>query len=128
VQPSQVERSRLSAQGEKKLHTHARYDQCSYRAAIQYGCIQAFGMPDEFRWRRDDLPEKRQERAKLRVAWLKQNAWHPHQVRHRAATDVRKEGGLEATKVILGHTDIRMSAHYARPDVARAKRLVERIG
>ncbi len=29
--------------------------------------------------------------------------WHPHQPRHNAATELRKEFGIEAARIILGH-------------------------
>ena len=30
--------------------------------------------------------------------------WHPHRLRHSAATRIRREHGLEAARVILGHS------------------------
>jgi len=37
-------------------------------------------------------------------AWRKAHRWHPHQLRHNAATELRKEFGLEAAQILLGHT------------------------
>jgi len=39
--------------------------------------------------------------------------WHPHQLRHNAATQLRKEYGLEAAQVILGHKTITVTQVYA---------------
>ena len=30
-------------------------------------------------------------------------AWHPHQLRHTKATEIRREAGLDAARVVLGH-------------------------
>jgi site-specific recombinase XerC len=35
--------------------------------------------------------------------WQKAHRWHPNQFRHSFATRVRREHGLEAAQVLLGH-------------------------
>jgi integrase len=39
--------------------------------------------------------------------------WSPNQLRHRAATDVRAQFGIEAAMKVLGHTSLRMTENYA---------------
>jgi len=75
------------------------YDVASYRRAIVYGC----------------------ERATI-------TKWHPHQLRHNAATALRKEFGLDIAGVILDHKQLAVTELYAERDEARAAEVVRRIG
>ena len=36
--------------------------------------------------------------------WQSDHRWSPNQLRHAAATEVRKQFGLEAAQIILGHS------------------------
>jgi len=55
-------------------------------------------------------------------------SWHPHQLRHTFATRVRKEFGLEVTRVLLGHTSPAVTAVYAEADRTLAASVVAKIG
>ena len=55
-------------------------------------------------------------------------AWHPHQLRHNAATELRRQFGLEVARLILGHATIEMSAHYAEADVSKARTAMKKFG
>ncbi len=77
----------------------ARYTVGSYRRAIQVAC-QALGV----------------------------TRWHPHQLRHSAATEIRKRFGLEASRVVLGHDDIRATQIYAEEDRGRGIEVMRQIG
>ena len=55
-------------------------------------------------------------------------SWHPHQLRHNAATYFRKQHGLEIARVLLGHKHATMTELYAEADTARAVEVVARIG
>ena len=46
--------------------------------------------------------------------------WHPHQLRHNAATELRKEFGLEVARVILGHRSPAITEVYAELDREKA--------
>ena len=46
--------------------------------------------------------------------------WHPHQLRHNAATFLRKEFGLEAARIILGHKSAAITEIYAELDREKA--------
>jgi integrase len=100
----------------------------SYYKAVMYGCEKAFGMPQEIKWTRKDTAEQRKVKAAKRREWYAENAWHPHQVRHRMATDLRKVGGKETAKIVLGHTDDDTTEIYALPDVEKARAVMERVG
>lgn len=55
--------------------------------------------------------------------------WHPHQLRHLAATTARRAGAsLDDVQALLGHRSRRMTEHYAALDVpAGAKRAAELV-
>ncbi|MDZ4779607.1 MAG: site-specific integrase [Planctomycetia bacterium] len=54
--------------------------------------------------------------------------WHPHQLRHAAATEYKRLFGTEVARVILGHRSVSMTEHYAETDAARAIKVVMTIG
>jgi integrase len=55
-------------------------------------------------------------------------SWHPHQLRHNAATYFRREHGLEVARVLLGHKHAAITEVYAEADKARAVEVVAKIG
>jgi integrase len=54
--------------------------------------------------------------------------WHPHQLRHNAATELRKRYGLEGSQVILGHRTLSATQIYAEKSAELAMRIVEEVG
>ena len=54
--------------------------------------------------------------------------WHPHQLRHSHATEVRRQFGLEAAQVALGHAQAAVTEIYAERDLALAVRVAAAIG
>lgn len=54
--------------------------------------------------------------------------WSPNQLRHSAATLLRKEFGLEAAQVILGHSRADVTQVYAERDAAKARDVMREIG
>jgi integrase len=75
------------------------YSVDSYRRAIGRACVKA-GVPH----------------------------WHPHQLRHTAATELRKRFGIEAAQVILGHRTLRVTEIYAEKNIDAAKRIAAEVG
>ncbi|WP_337175406.1 site-specific integrase [Paludisphaera sp.] len=75
------------------------YTVASYRRAIQSACRKA------------DVP-----------------SWHPHQIRHARGTEIRKLFGLEASRVVLGHEDVRAAQIYAEEDRDKGMEVMRRIG
>lgn len=112
------------------------YDVVSYHHAIANACEKAFDMPPELRDIRDTvakLPESERDAAKKRLqaeasAWRKQWSWHPHQLRHNAATELRREFGLEAAQVVLGHASAGITELYAARDSEKARRIMQQVG
>ncbi len=54
--------------------------------------------------------------------------WHPNQLRHTRATEVRRQFGLEATQVVLGHSKADVTQVYAERDQALAAEVMKKIG
>ena len=54
--------------------------------------------------------------------------WFPHQLRHNAATNLRREHGIEVARIILGHRSPAITEVYAEVDHTRAIDLMGRIG
>lgn len=54
--------------------------------------------------------------------------WHPNQLRHSFATEVRAVAGLEAAQVLLGHTRADVTQVYAERDAATAAAWAAKIG
>ncbi len=119
VQPSQAhrgERSRRRMERDQRGRAPKdRYTVDSYRRAVTRGCEAAFPVPDGA-----TKPEVR--------AWRKAHHWHPHQIRHRCATDVRKELGIEAAQIWLGHTRANVTEIYAERNFSVARELARKIG
>ena len=55
-------------------------------------------------------------------------SWHPHQLRHAAATEIRKRFGLEAAQVVLGHESPDVTLIYAEKNTAAAVEVMREIG
>jgi len=55
-------------------------------------------------------------------------AWHPHQLRHSHATDVRRRFGLEAAQVSLGHASADITQVYAERDLSLAMKVAQAVG
>ncbi len=97
----------------------------SYRRAIARACDQAFPLPEPLA-RRDDETKRqwfsrltKEQKAEIK-RWRKSHRWHPHRLRHTAATDLRKEFGLEVARVVLGHHSLAVTEIYAEFDKAKA--------
>ncbi|HBE62277.1 MAG TPA: integrase [Rhodopirellula baltica] len=54
--------------------------------------------------------------------------WSPNQLRHSRATVIRKEFGLEAAQVVLGHKSADITQTYAERDAALAFEVARKIG
>lgn len=68
-----------------------QYDTNTVGRAVTRACRIAFPAPE-------GLTKPQLKR------WEDDNRWTPHQLRHAAATRIRKAAGLEAAAVVLGHS------------------------
>lgn len=55
-------------------------------------------------------------------------SWAPSQLRHNAATRIRAAYGIEAARIILGHSSAATSEVYAEADEERAREIMGKIG
>jgi integrase len=118
------------------------YTTASYRRAIDRACRLAFPPPAELqrikvkamkgtRWESDDEWRKRlgPKQWQRLTEWVKAHHWHPHQLRHAAATAIRREFGLEAAQIALGHSSALVTeAVYAERDMQKAVTVMRAIG
>ncbi len=102
-----------------------KYDVAAYRRAITRACDLAFPHPELSGIRPSMLtPEQRTELAK----WQSDHRWAPNQLRHAAATEVRREFGLEAAQVVLGHASANTTQIYAARDLQKGVEVARAIG
>lgn len=83
------------------------YDTRSYRRAVEYACIRAFG--------RDDAGKP------LRV-------WRPNQLRHAALTRIQRAVSSETARAVAGHSSIKTTALYLERDHDAARAIMEKAG
>jgi integrase len=69
-------------------------------------------------------------RQAIQRACVKANVehWHPHQLRHTAATMIRKKFGLDAARAVLGHKSPAITEVYAELDLQKAEKAVMIVG
>jgi integrase len=92
-----------------------RYTTDTYRRAIEYACIKTWPAPG-------GLDEKET------LDWHKAHRWHPNQLRHTAATEIRRQFGLEAAQVTLGHSKMDVTQVYAERDLQKAAAIMREVG
>ena len=69
-------------------------------------------------------------RKAIRRACLKAGVpiWHPHQLRHTAATSIRSQFGLEVAQAVLGHAELGATQIYAAKNLDAAREVMRDIG
>jgi integrase len=129
VQPSQQDRRKVRP----KKRPGERYTVSGYAHAVAAACIEAFPPPAPLCQRADETkkqwcarltPEQHEELKR----WRRSHHWHPHQLRHTAATKIRREFGLDVARAILGHRSPQITELYAELDIGRAAEVMERLG
>jgi integrase len=55
-------------------------------------------------------------------------AWSPNQLRHAAATELRRRYGIEAAQTVLGHSKADVTQVYAERDFSLAARVMAEVG
>ncbi|MFO0822846.1 MAG: tyrosine-type recombinase/integrase [Gemmataceae bacterium] len=85
--------------GRAKAPLHKHYPVGSYRQAIRRACV----------------------RAGILV-------WVPNQLRHTRLTEIRKQYGLEASRVVGGHREVGVTQIYAEQDRDLARQVMEKVG
>lgn len=91
------------------------YNSNTYRKAVQRACDKAFPPPD-------DLPDEQVRE------WNREHRWSPNQLRHTAGTLIRRTEGIEAARLLLGHSDAQVTTIYAEADRQKAIDAALRVG
>ncbi len=97
--PSHLQRLNAKRKAEPKRPKRQRYDAASYRRAIKRACKAASTRP-----------------------------WAPNQLRHTAATRIRRRFGIELARIILGHATAFTTEIYAEADHTKARDAMKAIG
>jgi integrase len=97
--PSHVAAKERQKKAHRRRHHQPHYDVNAYRRAIRRACLKA-GVHE----------------------------WSPNRLRHNAATNLRKEHGIELARIILGHSTAFTTEIYAEADRAQAMEVVARVG
>jgi len=97
-----------------KREPSSYYKTSAYRRAITRACDLADG------WAHGGMAIPDNERIVPR--------WHPHQLRHSAATQIRRQHGLEGAQVILGHKTLTTTQIYAAVDLQKGSKIAAKIG
>jgi len=110
-----------------------RYTTDTYRRAIARACDTAF--PPEGELRRQPKETERQWRERLTdgqrnelAKWQVGHRWSPNQLRHTAGTEVRRQFGIEASRVTLGHSKISTTEIYSERDYDLAMQVARQVG
>ncbi len=111
VQPSQMIRRKASP----KRAPGERYTTGSYARAICKACARAFPPPKGL----SDAQGKE---------WIREHRFSPNRLRHNAATFLRKEFGIEAARVVLGHSTSAVTEVYAELDLSKAAEIMAQVG
>lgn len=112
-----------------------RYTTGSYNRAVQYSCDRAFPPPGDLAKRVDETTKewrtrlKEQKKWKSLLDWRRAHRFHVNQLRHSAATSLRREFGLEAAQLVLGHASANVTdAVYAERDRGKVIEVMRNIG
>jgi integrase len=108
VYPSELrarEKAKLARRGrQSKRPKGDRYDTASYGKAINHGF-------------------RRAEKANVKIPH-----WHPNQLRHTRGTEIRRQHGVEAAQVVLGHARADVTQVYAERNVQKAIEIARESG
>jgi integrase len=106
----------------------AKYKVTRYGQAIARACDRAFPPPAPLARRKGETEtvwwtRLTKEQKKEVDGWRQAHHWHPNQLRHAHATQVRQNYGREAAQVALGHSKADVTQVYAERDQTLATKV-----
>jgi integrase len=128
--PSQ---SRRQPKKHSKREPGDHYVVTAYDQAIAHACRKAFPPPEPLTQRKVETAKAwmsrltEEQKAEL-SAWDRSHRWHPNQLRHTKASEIRREYGLDAARAVLGHRSPQITEVYAEIDVNKAAEVMARLG
>jgi integrase len=116
--PAEAERERRNAQHAKR------------KTPMSCGNGPGTNLKEDPEWTPGDVYSVDAYRRAIARACRKINvpSWHPHRLRHSAATNLRREFGLETARIILGHRSAAITTIYAEADQQKAVEAMARVG
>ena len=132
--PSHMRRNAAKWKAKPRRAASEKYNRGSYEVAIDRACDRAFA-PCQANWlkRENETASAwwkrltKEQRAEVKT-WRKAHRWSPNQLRHAVATRVRKDYGLEAAQVLLGHSRADVTQVYAERNEALAAEVAAKLG
>jgi integrase len=116
-----------SQQNRRKRHPRKQPGTCYEMTAYAHAVAKAVLAANTVKACSHCKPRKPDDRcANCKAAAIPH--WHPHQLRHTHATEVRRRFGLEAAQVALGHSQAQITEVYAERDLALAAKVAKQIG
>ncbi len=130
---SHTERNRTVRKTKPERVPAARYTVTSYGRAVGRACEKAFPLPAPLARRTGETESVwwtrlSAEQQKEVAGWRQAHHWHPNQLRHAHATQVRQRYGLEAAQVALGHSKADVTQVYAERDQTLATKVSLEMG
>ncbi len=128
--PSQAKRR---PKANPKKRPGERYTTSSYDQAIYRACESAFPPPAPLARLEGETKKEwearltDEQKAELK-AWNKAHCWSANQLRHAKATELRREAGLDAARVVLGHRSPQVTEVYAEFDTEKAREVMAKLG
>jgi site-specific recombinase XerD len=128
--PSQARRR--AKQNPKRIPGY-RYSVCTYATSVAKACERAFPPPAPLAKEQGETTKEwrmrlsEEQRINLK-GWKTLHRWHPNQLRHAKATELRKEAGLDAARVVLGHRSPQITEVYAEIDMNKAVEIMAHFG
>lgn len=110
-------RSTKRARSRQTRNPRDHFDASSYAHAIARACRKAWPAPESIAGDASELKR-----------WELDHRWAPNQLRHTRGTEIRREHGLEAAQVILGHAHAQVTEVYAERDAEKARAVMGKIG
>lgn len=108
-------RAGTNRKGQPKRAPGASYTDATYARAVARACDKAF-------------PPACDLAAQELKAWQKAHRFHPHQLRHAAATQFRRDYKLETARALLGQKSMDAAEIYAEMDMDKAREAMRAIG
>jgi len=105
-----------------------QYTTVSYAHAIADGCLKAHASKCVGCKRAEKEPHKDWATRARTCPGLAAFAWHPNQLRHTKATEIRREAGIDAARAVLGHRSPKVTETYAELDKGKAAEVMGRLG
>jgi integrase len=119
VQPSQVDRSKAKPiRQPQERYTKDSYNRAVARAVDRANVTQVKALTEAL----GRAPTEEEAKA------VQIEKWSPNQLRHSVATEIRRQFGVEAAQVVLGHSRADVTQVYAERDWSKAQDVMRSIG